>query len=148
MKVDNRIVQFVLRSLAVLLLSLNASAQADYHVGHTIELNTIGLGDADHAVIAVNSFGDVIIVNHTQVGQDAKATELNTLVTLGNTMAFGYKLFNTRRVGDPTLNIFGVGNCKGVSAFPVRHALLNLCRLDRVLTLSARYTHTNIARSS
>jgi hypothetical protein len=110
MKVDNRIVQFVLRSLAVLLLGLNASAQADYHVGDTIELNTIGLDAADHAAIAVNSFGDVIIVNHTQVGQEAKATELNTLVTLGNTMAFGYKLFNTRRVGDPNLNIFGVGN--------------------------------------
>lgn len=110
MKADNRMVQFLLSSLVALLLSLNASAQADYHVGDTIELNTTGLHDADHATIAVNSFGDVIIVNHTQVGQDAKAIELNTLVTLGNTVASGYKQFNTRRVGDPTLNIFGVGN--------------------------------------
>ena len=110
MKATNSILQFLLRSLVPLLLSLSASAQADYYIGDTIELNTIGSQNADHAAIAVNRFGDVIIANHVNVGSTAKATELNTLVPLGNTLNAGFKLFNTSRLGDPTLNIFGVGN--------------------------------------
>ncbi|MDE0586469.1 MAG: hypothetical protein OSB63_07605, partial [Planctomycetota bacterium] len=102
--------QFLLYSLVPLLLSLNASAQADYYFGDTIELNTIGSQDADHASIAVNHFGDVIVVNHTSVGSTAKATELNTLVPLGNDISSGFKLYSTHRLGDPTLNIFGAGN--------------------------------------
>ena len=100
----------LLHALVPLLLSLNANAQADYYMGDTIELNTIGNQSADHAAIAVNHFGDVIIVNHTRVDSMRKAVELNALAPLGNTQSSGYKLFNTRRLGDPTLNIFGVDN--------------------------------------
>jgi hypothetical protein len=102
--------QFLLHALVPLLLSLNANAQADYYIGDTIELNTIGNQSADHAAIAVNHFGDVIIVNHTSVNSRKKAVELNALAPLGETRSSGYKRFNTRLLGDPTLNIFGVGN--------------------------------------
>jgi hypothetical protein len=110
MNASNSMMQFLLHALVPLLLSLNASAQADYYIGDTIELNTIGNQSADHAAIAVNHFGDVIIANHTGVNSMQKAVELNALAPLGETRSSGYKLFNTRRLGDPTLNIFGVGN--------------------------------------
>ena len=110
MKAHNSMMQCLLHSLVPLLLSLNASAQADYYVGETIELNTIGNQSADHAAIAVNRFGDVIVVNHTGVHATAKAVELNALAPLGDFKSSGFKLFNTRRLADPTLNIFGVGN--------------------------------------
>ena len=110
MNTSNSMMQFLLHALVPLLLSLNASAQADYYLGDTIELNTIGNQSADHAAIAVNHFGDVIIVNHTSVNSMQKAVELNALAPLGEDRSSGFKLFNTRRLGDPTLNIFGVGN--------------------------------------
>jgi hypothetical protein len=110
MKASNSMMQFLLHALVPLLLSLNASAQADYYVGDTIELNTIGNKSADHAAIAVNHFGDVIVVNHTSINSTRKAVELNALAPLGETRSSGFKLFNTRRLGDPTLHIFGVGN--------------------------------------
>jgi hypothetical protein len=110
MNASNSMMQFLLHSLVPLLLSLNASAQADYYLGDTIELNTIGNQSADHAAIAVNHFGDVIIVNHTSVNSMQKAVELNALAPLGEDRSSGFKLFNTRLLGDPTLNIFGVGN--------------------------------------
>jgi hypothetical protein len=110
MNASNSMMQFLLHALVPLLLSLNANAQADYYIGDTIELNTIGNQSADHAAIAVNHFGDVIIVNHTSVNSRKKAVELNALAPLGETRSSGYKRFNTRLLGDPTLNIFGVGN--------------------------------------
>ena len=110
MNASNSMMQFLLHALVPLLLSLNANAQADYYIGDTIELNTIGNQSADHAAIAVNHFGDVIIVNHTSVNSRKKAVELNALAPLGETRSSGYKRFNTRLLGDPTLNVFGVGN--------------------------------------
>jgi hypothetical protein len=102
--------QLLLHALVPLLICFSANAQADYYVGNTIELPSIGNGSADHAAIAVNHFGDTVIVNHTSASSTRKAVELNALAPLGVSHGDGFKLFNTRLLGDPTLNIFGVGN--------------------------------------
>ncbi len=110
MNVLHRMMQLLLHTLALLLLCFSANAQADYYVGNTIELPTMGSGNADHAAIAVNQFGDTVIVNHTNINATQKGVELNALAPLGVRHSDGFKLFNTRRLGDPNLNIFGVGN--------------------------------------
>jgi len=102
--------QLIAPVLVALLISLNASAQADYYIDDTLELNTLGSLEADHAVIAVNSFGDVIIVNHTAANTSAKSVEVNILAPFGSSVADGYKLYNTELLGDPSINIFGVAN--------------------------------------
>ncbi len=85
------------------------AAQADYYIGDTLELPTLGSRDADHAVIAVNSYGDVIVVNHTSVGAHSKAIEVNILVPAGPGIASGLQLFPTYLLGDPTLDIYQFG---------------------------------------
>jgi hypothetical protein len=102
--------QFITPVLVALLISLHASAQADYYVEDTLELDTVGSSEADHSIIAVNSFGDVIIVNHTTVGSHSKAVEVNILAPLGSSLADGFKLFNTELLGHPNIQVFGVGN--------------------------------------
>ncbi|MFT7517442.1 MAG: hypothetical protein ACI84O_001234, partial [Myxococcota bacterium] len=83
--------------------------QADYYLGDTLELNTLGQSNADHAVIAVNRYGDVIVVNHTSLSGDAKAVEVNILAPIGSSPADGFKLFTTERLGDPTLDVYQLG---------------------------------------
>ena len=74
MNVHNSLMQSLLHALVPLLLCLSANAQeAGYHVGDTIELPTVGNGSADHAAIAVNHFGDTVIVNHTSASFHAKS---------------------------------------------------------------------------
>lgn len=102
----------LLTLLIATISSFGASAfacQADYYIGDTLELNTLGAQDADHAVIAVNDYGDVIVVNHTSIGTSVKAVEVNILAPLGTAATDGFKLFNTRRLGDPTLNVYQSG---------------------------------------
>ena len=111
MNVHNSLMQSLLHALTPLLLCLSANAQeAEYHVDDTIELATLGNGNADHAAIAINHFGDTVIVNHTSATSTQKAVELNALAPLGMARSDGFKLFNTRQLADPSLNIFGVGN--------------------------------------
>ncbi|MBC8369206.1 MAG: hypothetical protein H8E25_04340, partial [Planctomycetes bacterium] len=103
--------QSLLHALIPLLLCLSANAQeAEYHVDDTIELATMGNGNADHAAIAVNHFGDTVIVNHANVTPTQKAVELNALAPLGMARSDGFKLFNTRQLADPILQFFGVGH--------------------------------------
>jgi hypothetical protein len=96
-------------SAAFLLCGFSAFAQADYYVGDTIEFSTLGLQDADHAVIAVNSFGDAIVANHTTFAGHSKAVEVNILLSLGPNPSDGFKLIPPKKLGDPTLDIYGYG---------------------------------------
>ncbi|MDP6963477.1 MAG: hypothetical protein QGF46_04850 [Planctomycetota bacterium] len=84
-------------------------AQADYFIGDTLELPTLANRDADHAVIAVNRYGDVVVANHTSVGMHSKAVEANVITPIGRSATDGFSLHNTILVGDPTLNIFSSG---------------------------------------
>ncbi|MBC8370445.1 MAG: hypothetical protein H8E25_10625 [Planctomycetes bacterium] len=100
-------------ALAAALFSSTAFAQADYYVGDTLELPTFSSQDADHAVIAVNQYGDVVIANHSSIGAHTKQVEVNVLAPLGATGAAGFKLFSPLLVGDPSLDIlqFGTDSC-------------------------------------
>lgn len=98
------------------LISLPAFAQADYYANDTLELPTLATAqvDSDHAVISVNSYGDVVVVNQATVSGDQKLIEANALSPNGSSNADGFTLHPIMLLGDPALDVLGAGadTCK------------------------------------
>lgn len=111
-----KIKQLILPPAIALFFSHLAIAQADYYFGDTKELPTFAVGqvDTDHAVIAVNAFGDVIVVNQATISGNQKLVEANVLSPNGNPATSGFTLFPLILLGDPTLDVLGVAadTCK------------------------------------
>jgi hypothetical protein len=98
-------------ALVILVSANSTTAQTIYNVGETTLLPTSGNFEYDHATMAVNAHGDIVISNHTTLSvlTGRKAVESTVLSYIGD----GQFLRHPPIVlGDSTLGIIGNDDCR------------------------------------
>lgn len=84
-------------------------AQEVFLTGETITLPSLGNGAADHATVAANSYGDVVVANHADAPGGVKLVEAVAIASLGQDT---FKSGATLLLGDPGLNLMGQDTCR------------------------------------
>ncbi|MGB0953065.1 MAG: hypothetical protein ACPG31_07555 [Planctomycetota bacterium] len=84
-------------------------AQQIFVTGETVELPSNRIGAADHATIAANSFGDVLVANHAEAANGDKLVEATAIGSLGSNT---FILAPTILLGDPSLQLVGEDTCR------------------------------------
>lgn len=91
--------------LALGLLSTTASAQ-QIRPGQTVQMIKSGSGPADHATVAVNQYGDVVVAYHTRVSTGQRLVEAQVLRNLG-AGTWASNRAHHLILGDPALSLYG-----------------------------------------
>lgn len=84
------------------------TAQQTFLTGETIQMPSLGGGAADHATVAINRFGDVVVANHADRG-NVKLVEAMAIGSLGQDT---FRTAPTILLGDPSLNLLGQDTCR------------------------------------
>ena len=90
-----------------LLLGLVVTPQT-ITVNETVELATLGVGAADHATLAINAYGDVLVANHAVATTGTRLVEATAILSQGD---FTFEILAPTLLGDPTLNLVGQDSC-------------------------------------
>lgn len=85
------------------------AAQQIFVTGETVELPSFRVGAADHATVAANSFGDVLIANHAETANGDKLVEATAIGSLGSNT---FITAPTLLLGDPSLQLVGEDTCR------------------------------------
>ena len=95
--------------LVFLALAGPLSAQQTFTTGETVELPSMAVGAADHATLAINSFGDAFVANHADTASGGKLVEGTAIANISN---HTYRTSATILLGDPALNLLGADTCR------------------------------------
>jgi hypothetical protein len=122
----------LLTALISLLLVCPVAAQQTFNYGQDITLPSIGPLGADHATVAVNSFGDSFVAYHSLFGTDRHMVEGMGIFALGNGQ------FQTGSnahfaLGNQSLNVLGDDSCikPDVVALADDSFIVSWSRLDK-----------------
>lgn len=85
------------------------AAQQTFVTGETVALPSLASGEADHATVAANSFGDVVVANHAQTLHGNKLVEAVAIASHGQGI---FQVAPTILLGDPDLNLLGNDTCR------------------------------------
>lgn len=122
----------LISALVSLLLICPVAAQQTFNYGQDITLPSVGPLGADHATIAVNSFGDSFVAYHSLFGTDRHMVEGMGIFALGNGQ---FQTGSTAHfaLGNQSLNVLGDDSCikPDVVALPDDSFIVCWPRLDK-----------------
>lgn len=118
--------------LTPLLLAGSIGAQQTFSYGQDVALPTYGTRGADHATIAVNSFGDSFIAFHSLFATGRHMVEGMAISSLGGNQ-FQTGSTSHFSLGNQSLNVLGDDSCikPDVVALPDDSFVVSWTRLDR-----------------
>ncbi len=108
---------FSTAAIGLFLFLSPAQGQQVIDTGTPVELGSLGVGAADHATLATNQFGDVVVANQTVHSNGAKMIEATVITSAGNGQ---FSIAPPILVGDPSLNLLTEDTCRkpDVTALP------------------------------
>ncbi len=83
-------------------------AQQSFGPGLDVELGTLGASHADHATVAINQFGDIVVADHADFTATRKLVEATVIPCVA---PHAWETRPPILLGDPQRNVFGSDLC-------------------------------------